>query len=75
MKGITVPAPLTGIVFDQDLGVHAPIEVNGVFAPTQEFGFDAVQLNNGDEGGYSIYWVFDDGEWILFDDGEQIDVG
>ena len=75
MKGLAVTAKTLGIqATTQNIGMAVTFEQAGLAVYQARYGLSAGGIS-GSEGDYSVYWVFDDGERILFDNGDEIDVG
>jgi len=76
MKGITAKVEPTGGVAEYELVGDVVLNNDfGFVEPNLPLGGTADRFNPGGPGGYDVYWVWDDGEFILWDNGEQIDVG
>lgn len=66
LTGLTVP-PSTYI------GVAGDIPQNGIIVPIQRLGGEAFEGNKSEEFDATGNWVWDDGIWIEWDDGEVIE--
>lgn len=75
MKGITVGKQVFGVVVKgENFGSHSNIDVFGVIAPIDKYGGNALSANLGSGSDYDSYWVWGDGEWVLFGNGEEVEI-
>ena len=76
MSGFIVKPQIEGIAAGVEVeGIETSLETEGISTELHVEGIVSEGKRNGAEGNYASYWVWDNSEYILFDDGSEIDVG
>ena len=75
MKGIKVVPEATGISVQPETNGDVVQNTQfGVCVKPEKYGILSGQIDEGNEGGYSSYWAFGSGEWVLLGSGNEIDL-